>query len=66
MARRIGLGKGLDALLDNNDESQDANTAFPVLDTSIYASAKKNQENIVQLPVERLAPNPDQPRKNFD
>jgi ParB family chromosome partitioning protein len=66
MARRIGLGKGLDALLDNNNESQDANTVFPVLDTSIYASVKKNQENIVQLPVDKLAPNPDQPRKNFD
>jgi ParB family chromosome partitioning protein len=66
MARRIGLGKGLDALLDNNDESQDSNTAFPVLDTSIYASAKKTHENIVQLPVEKLAPNPDQPRKKFE
>ena len=27
MARRIGLGKGLDALLDNNDDDQQVSSA---------------------------------------
>jgi len=66
MARRIGLGKGLDALLDNNDDDDPQITPeAPSL------SAKNKEQNIsqqgtVQLPVEKLVPNPGQPRKYFD
>ena len=74
MARRIGLGKGLDALFDNNDEAESAaqNTAFPAIDTTIYASTKiktydtVQNTSITELPVDKLVPNPGQPRKNFD
>ena len=67
MARRIGLGRGLEALLDNNDESNAGETAgFPEIDTTIYASAKNKQDEIVKLPADKLIPNPVQPRKNFD
>ncbi|MDR0323792.1 MAG: ParB/RepB/Spo0J family partition protein [Treponema sp.] len=68
MARRIGLGKGLDALLDNNDDfdyapsAESQNTAPP---SSAGETVKKGQ-NIVQVPVDKLVPNPGQPRKNFD
>ena len=72
MARRIGLGKGLNALLDNNDEAADApvnsnasaDVPFPELDTSIYASTKT--KSLSELSVDKLVPNPGQPRKNFD
>jgi ParB family chromosome partitioning protein len=66
MARRIGLGKGLDALLDNNDDDD------PQIAPAVPSLPAKNKEqNIsqqatVQLPVEKLVPNPGQPRKYFD
>jgi len=76
MARRIGLGKGLDALLDNNDELSAApeteDIAFPALDVSIYASENTSprksasETSVTSLPVDKLVPNPGQPRKNFD
>ncbi|MDR0464507.1 MAG: ParB/RepB/Spo0J family partition protein [Treponema sp.] len=59
MARRIGLGRGLNALLDNNDNIEDNN---PLSKTE----KKDNSQNIVQLPVDKLVANPGQPRKNFD
>jgi ParB family chromosome partitioning protein len=60
--RKIGLGKGLDALLPNEDElSQSA--ADPGNDTTPPASAGNA---VAQLSVDKLRPNPDQPRKNFD
>jgi ParB family chromosome partitioning protein len=83
MARRIGLGKGLSALLDNN-ESQDmslseetpdlmsADNGFPALDFSIYSSEKNKTKDVShdasvsKIPVDKLVPNPGQPRKNFD
>ena len=67
MARRIGLGKGLDALLENNDDNE--SSAAPVDDQAVSSpaavSGNKGQD-IVQLPVSKLVPNPGQPRKNFD
>ena len=68
MMRRVGLGKGLDALLNNNDEPADtsANVPFPALDTTIYTPIKNKTNDIVQLQVDKLIPNPGQPRKNFD
>ena len=68
MPRRIGLGKGLDALLDNNDDSQQA--VHVEAQTAARAEspppAKSKGHDIVQLPVDKLVPNPGQPRKYFD
>jgi len=72
MARKIGgLGRGLDALLDNNDDANQFVQIEPQVNTievqKIYSSpAKTNEQEIVQLPAEKLVPNPGQPRKNFD
>jgi len=67
MARRIGLGKGLDALLDNNDDSNAYAAPNETQTISAPAAAIKNRaQDIVQLPVSKLVPNPGQPRKNFD
>jgi len=63
MARRIGLGRGLDALLDNNDD----NLQFIQIEPEVPASPVKNKANdVIQLSVDKLVPNPGQPRKNFD
>ncbi|MCL2809764.1 MAG: ParB/RepB/Spo0J family partition protein, partial [Treponema sp.] len=72
MARRIGLGRGLNALLDNNDDNdqQSASTNNEIdIDSKpqVAASSIKNKAgDIVHLPVEKLVPNPGQPRKNFN
>jgi len=67
MPRRIGLGKGINALLDNNDDSRQ--TAEPQANTQTAPAsipAKSKGQDIEQLPVDKLVPNPGQPRKNFD
>jgi len=72
MARRIGLGKGLDALLENNDEDDPQITPEQSQTPPESSLSVKNKEpdispqTTVQLPVEKLIPNPGQPRKNFD
>ncbi len=48
MAKKRGLGKGLDALIPSAEE-------IPALGEAVH-----------QVPVENLAPNPRQPRKDFD
>ncbi|MFZ3071542.1 MAG: ParB/RepB/Spo0J family partition protein [Anaerolineaceae bacterium] len=50
MARKTGLGKGLDALIPTWQE-----------ETASDVSVK-----VVQIPVDKISPNPQQPRKNFD
>jgi len=68
MAKRIGLGRGLDALLDNNDGNSSAANETTAAPPSVSASTTiKNKANdIEQLPTDKLIPNPGQPRKNFD
>ena len=70
MARRIGLGKGLDALLDNNDDDQLSPVQTEETDVSVKkiedAVQTASSQTTVQLPVEKLIANPGQPRKNFD
>jgi len=80
MARKIGLGgRGINALLDNNknDNSDDEQSGFvnvtsdtdisePVSAPAAAVSVKSKSGDIVQLPVDKLVPNPGQPRKNFD
>ena len=67
MPRRIGLGKGIDALLDNNDGGQLVDVPQAAPQTVAASIPVKNKgQDIVQLPVDKLIPNPGQPRKNFD
>jgi len=74
MARRIGLGRGLNALLDNNDDDSEYTTIVESDETDAQASTdepvKKERyaslQSAIQLPVDKLVPNPGQPRKNFD
>jgi len=86
MARRIGLGgRGINALLDNNDsESQPSEISNTTQDTqpeqstqpdqnapaetktSTAASLKSKVNGTDQLSIDKLVPNPGQPRKNFD
>jgi len=65
------LGKGLNALLENNDDNDNGSNAAPVDDqtvsSSVAVTASGNKaQDIVQLQVSKLIPNPGQPRKNFD
>jgi len=78
MARRIGLGRGLNALLDNNDNTEGDDNSEKndepknINKNNIDKNAaqtdikKNNAQNIVQLPVDKLIANPGQPRKNFN
>jgi len=66
VARRIGLGRGLSALLDNNDDDSRAQAEKKPPSISTAAASKNKMQDIVQLPIEKLVPNPGQPRKNFD
>jgi ParB family chromosome partitioning protein len=74
MPRRIGLGRGLNALLDNNDDdeqssaSQDSSTETKTPPRTPLAKSKTSDSlsGVTQLPVDNLVQNPGQPRKNFD
>ena len=80
MPRKIGLGRGLDALLDNNDgraaveeklqpaggESAQLKQRAPQSIPLVHSPQHSSGQDIVQLPVDKLTANPGQPRKNFD
>lgn len=53
MARRPGLGRGLNALIPENDEQG-------------QTSPVSSFQNIIQLPIEQIQPNPQQPRDHMD
>ena len=80
MVRRAGLGRGLDALLNNldDDEPQSAPEKIksqpspsvsggnPRPSGTAGTSVGSREQDVVQLPVDTLVPNPGQPRKSFD
>jgi ParB family chromosome partitioning protein len=72
MARKTGLGKGLDALLPMGDDAPAAapdfrgNSGGAVGGEQAAAGAPERGRAVLSLPPELLRPNPDQPRKNFD
>jgi ParB family chromosome partitioning protein len=70
MARRIGLGRGLDALLENNDDEITQNAVAQTQDEYLPQLAQDNisgsPQAAFELPVDKLVPNPGQPRKDFD
>jgi len=56
MARKTGLGKGLDALIPSWQEESLASTT---------SSAAASADSVVRIAVDRITPNPRQPRKIF-
>jgi ParB family transcriptional regulator, chromosome partitioning protein len=79
MARKPALGRGLDALIpggdfSTNDQSGDAEASLdPGADIGVETDIEQPavslsgaRDSVVQIAVDRLAPNPGQPRKNFD
>lgn len=62
-----GLGRGLDALFENNAASSLAAAApsAGVSSPSEFAHAPRNAD-VTSLPLDSLIPNPQQPRKHFD
>lgn len=55
MSKKTGLGRGLSALIDDSTDN-----------IKSFVEAQKPGEKIVQLPVDKIQPNPYQPRKDFD
>ncbi|MDR0706839.1 MAG: ParB/RepB/Spo0J family partition protein [Treponema sp.] len=51
---KFGLGKGLDALLPSDDDENDG------------MFAARGEDAVVSLPLKKIRPNPNQPRKFFD
>ena len=62
MARKTGLGKGLDALLSISGEEN----AVKAAEQGTRANAKKTDDGVALISTEKLLPNPGQPRKHFD
>jgi len=58
-----GLGMGLDALLKMNVQDIPDNNELVTENKSIE---EKVIAGFVELPIDKIVPNPDQPRKNFD
>ena len=68
-ARKPGLGRGLEALLPGGEISAFAGAAKNKAGKASGEPATRQdllQGAVVQLAVDRLVPNPGQPRKNFD
>jgi ParB family chromosome partitioning protein len=71
VARKTGLGRGLDALLPENDDGTDSGSWDT--DAEKKTSQKRQRgllsklhDSVVQIAIEQLVANPGQPRKNFD
>ena len=65
MAHKKGLGRGLSALLSDEDAD-----SIDLAEDAGGMPAEKRREpkhgSVVQVPIDKLIPNPGQPRKNFD
>ena len=61
MSKKKALGQGLDALL-GGDIDLDA----PLVPENDSETKQENSEGVRYLPLERIVPNPDQPREHFD
>lgn len=58
MPKQFGLGRGLGALIPEPEP-------VPLALGQLGSGAEERREGILRLPLHRLKPNPDQPRKNF-
>jgi len=63
MARKAGLGRGLDALLPPGSSNASSGASGKSAGKPLGPIA---QGAVIQLPIDRLVANPGQPRKNFD
>jgi ParB family transcriptional regulator, chromosome partitioning protein len=54
MAKQLGLGRGLGALIPEPDIAQ------------VLGEGAEGSDGVKNLPIDRLRPNPDQPRRTFD
>ena len=69
MVRKTGLGRGLAALLTDEEDNQLNNEFEGFHETAGIETMPVNKtgsDGVVQLPVDKLVANPGQPRKNFD
>ena len=70
MARKTGLGRGLDALLSEDDDGTDSGSwdtdAEEKTDAKRRGLSNKSPNAVVSIAIEHLIANPGQPRKNFD
>ncbi|GHU56053.1 chromosome partitioning protein ParB [Spirochaetia bacterium] len=67
MAAKRGLGKGLEALFPVNEDDGGLSAAGLTLENSEGQSAREQKiPGELLLPLDKLRPNPDQPRKYFD
>ncbi len=55
MSKKSGLGRGLSALINTDTDN-----------IKSFVEAQKPGEKIVQIPLDKITPNPYQPRKDFD
>jgi len=70
VARKTGLGRGLDALLSEDDDGTDSGSwdtdAEEKTDAKRRGLSNKSPNAVVSIAIEHLIANPGQPRKNFD
>ena len=66
MARLGGLGKGLDALIPSDLEEDAAEGSRSNDQGSVLAAGAMDGPRLAELPIDSLAPNPNQPRVHFD
>jgi ParB family chromosome partitioning protein len=71
MAKKGVLGKGLNALLPEEDPDQEAgesgSTGSTVSDSKLYRFKDRDSSGrVAEIPVESIQPNPYQPRQDFD
>lgn len=59
MNKTSGLGRGLDSLIPQKKKSEPVDLPAPFQEGA-------SKENISEVPVENIFPNPNQPRRNFD
>ena len=60
MAKKSGLGRGLDALLPDYEE------ALTQIDSPILTGPEDERDLVREIPINAIDPNPDQPRRTFD
>ncbi len=62
--KKGGLGKGLDTLFGETGEAYDR--IYEHDSSQVFGYTEEERANAVELPLEDIIPNPNQPRKNFN
>ena len=60
MDKKKGLGRGLESLFAIYDEESNKNI------TNNHIKVENKSEGVTELDIEKIYPNPNQPRKNID